>query len=157
MLAGEPHVLLMAQDITERLHLEAQLRQSQKMEAVGPLAVGSAHDFNNLLTIIQGHASLQIDGPSLTENIRSSLHEINGAAERAADLTRKLLTFSRRGMVRPKILGLNETILSLVKMLHRLLGEKTNLQTHLPTGLPNVFADTTSIEQIVMNLTHQRP
>ena len=152
-LAGEPHVLLMAQDITDRLHLESQLRQSQKMEAVGHLAAGIAHDFNNLLTIIQGHASLQLSSSSAGKNIESSLHQINGAAERAADLTRKLLTFSRRGMVRPKVVNLNAAIQSLSKMLHRLLGEKTKLVTELPGGLPNVFADTTSIEQVVMNLT----
>ncbi len=152
-LAGEPHVLLMAQDITDRLHLESQLRQSQKMEAVGHLAAGIAHDFNNLLTIIQGHASLQLSSSGAGKNIESSLHQINGAAERAADLTRKLLTFSRRGMVRLKIINLNAAIQSFSKMLHRLLGEKTKLTTQLPGGLPNVFADTTSIEQVVMNLT----
>jgi PAS domain S-box-containing protein len=152
-IGGEPHVLLMVQDVTDRHQLEAQLRQAQKMEAIGQLAAGVAHDFNNLLTIIQGHASLHLDRHNDNPELGASLHQINGAAERAADLTRKLLTFSRRGMIRPKVIDLNETILNLGKMLRRLLGEKTQLHTTLAPGLHHVLADTTSLEQVLMNLT----
>ncbi len=152
-LGGEPHVLLMAQDISDRLTLETQLRQSQKMEAIGQLAAGVAHDFNNLLTIIQGHASLHADRQNLAPELNASLHQINGAAERAADLTRKLLTFSRRGMVRLKVIDLKDTINALGRMLKRLLGERFTLKTELGEKVPNIFADSTSVEQVLMNLT----
>ena len=152
-LAGERHVLLMAQDMTDRQQLENQLRQAQKMEAVGQLAAGIAHDFNNLLTIIQGHASMHLDHSTLTPAVNASLHQINGAAERAADLTRKLLTFSRRGMVRPKALNINDDINNIGRMLRRLLGEKTELRFDLTERLPLVYADATSMEQVLMNLT----
>ena len=152
-LAGEPHVLLMAQDMTERHALENQLRQAQKMEAVGQLAAGIAHDFNNLLTIIQGHASMHLDNPALEVSVNASLHQINGAAERAADLTKKLLTFSRRGMVRPKVLNLNDDISNIGRMLRRLLGEKVDLSFDLKPMLPRIHADATSMEQVLMNLT----
>jgi two-component system, cell cycle sensor histidine kinase and response regulator CckA len=141
------------QDISDRLTLETQLRQSQKMEAIGQLAAGVAHDFNNLLTIIQGHASLHLDRTQVSEEINASLHQINGAAERAADLTRKLLTFSRRSMVRPKVLDLKETINTLTRMLRRLLGERISLRTDFAPDLPHIMADATSIEQVLMNLT----
>jgi PAS domain S-box-containing protein len=152
-IAGEPHILMMVQDISERLHLENQLRQAQKMEAIGQLSAGIAHDFNNLLTIIQGHASLHRNTAGVSREVANSLSQISGAAERAADLTRKLLTFSRRNMVRPQVLNLNGTIHSLGTMLHRLLGEKIGLKTTLTDGLRAIFADTTSIEQVLMNLT----
>jgi PAS domain S-box-containing protein len=152
-LSGEPHVLLMAQDISERLQLENQLRQAQKMEAIGQLAAGIAHDFNNLLTIIQGHASLHANSTALPREVSGSLQQISGASERAADLTRKLLTFGRRGMMRPRVLDLNETIQNLGKMLRRVMGEKTQLRTELAERIPAIFADVTSVEQILMNLT----
>ena len=152
-LAGEKHVLIMAQDLTERHQLENQLRQAQKMEAVGQLAAGIAHDFNNLLTIIQGHASMHLDDPALEASVNASLHQINGAGERAADLTKKLLTFSRRGMVRPKVLDLNDDIHNIGRMLRRLLGEKLQLNFNLKPMLPRIYADGTSMEQVLMNLT----
>jgi PAS domain S-box-containing protein len=152
-LSNEKHILLMAQDITERQQLENQLRQSQKMEAVGQLAAGIAHDFNNLLTIIQGHASIHLDAPALPLSVNTSLHQINGAAERAADLTRKLLAFSRRGMLRPKVLDLNEDIATVGQMLRRLLGEKVDLRLNLMPTPALVNADPTSLEQVLMNLT----
>ncbi len=95
IIGGEAHLLLMVLDISERLNLEAQLRQAQKMEAIGQLAAGVAHDFNNLLTIIQGHASLQLTLPGHDEDSIDSLQQIALASERAADLTRQLLAFSR--------------------------------------------------------------
>jgi PAS domain S-box-containing protein len=151
-IAGEPHILLMAQDISGRIHLENQLRQAQKMEAIGQLAAGIAHDFNNLLTIIQGHATLHRNTTGAPPAMSNSLVQISSAADRAADLTRKLLTFSRRNMVRPQVIDLNKTIHSLGTMLHRLLGEKVGLRTTLSDGLRAVFADVTSIEQVLMNL-----
>jgi len=152
-LAGEPHVLLMVQDISGRLQLENQLRQAQKMEAIGQLAAGISHDFNNLLTIIQGHASLHRNSAGIPREVSNSLNQISGAAERAAELTRKLLTFSRRNMVRPRVLTLNDAINNLITMLHRLLGERIQLKAHLSEGLEPVFADVTGVEQILMNLT----
>jgi two-component system, cell cycle sensor histidine kinase and response regulator CckA len=151
-LAGEAHLLLMVQDISGRVALEHQLRQSQKMEAVGQLAAGVAHDFNNLLTVIQGHASMHLDREYVPEEINVSLQQINNAADRAADLTRKLLTFSRRNMVRPKVLEVAATITSLGRMLRRVLGEKIRLQAEFPAPLPCIMADETSIEQVLMNL-----
>ena len=152
-VAGQPHVLMMAQDISDRLQLEHQLRQAQKMEAVGQLAAGIAHDFNNLLTIIQGHASLHRNAPGMPREVGNSLTQITTAAECAADLTRKLLTFSQRNMVRPKVIKLNEIIKKLGGMLHRLLGERVELVTKFTPGLHPIFADSTSIEQVLMNLT----
>ena len=153
VIAGEPHVLLMAQDISGRLELETQLRQAQKMEAIGQLAAGIAHDFNNLLTIIQGHASLHRNSAGASPAVSNSLLQISGAAERAADLTRKLLTFSRKNMVRPQVINLNTAIQSLGNMLRSVLGEKVVLQTTLLDGLRAIFADVTSMEQVLMNLT----
>ncbi|MEO6787729.1 MAG: ATP-binding protein, partial [Chthoniobacteraceae bacterium] len=152
-IAGEPHILLMAQDISGKLELESQLRQAQKMEAVGQLAAGIAHDFNNLLTIIQGHASLHCATAGVSPAVANSLSQISSAAERAADLTRKLLTFSCRNMVRPRVFKLNDTIKSLGEMLHRVLGEKVVLKTALSADLRRVFADATSVEQVLMTLT----
>ncbi len=152
-IAGEPHILLMAQDISGRLELETQLRQAQKMEAIGQLAAGIAHDFNNLLTIIQGHATLHRNTAGAPPAVANSLVQISSAAERAADLTRKLLTFSRRNMVRPQVVDLNRTIQSLGNMLRSVLGEKVVLQTTLLDGLRAIFADITSVEQVLMNLT----
>ncbi len=153
VIAGEPHILLMAQDVSARLELETQLRQAQKMEAIGQLAAGIAHDFNNLLTIIQGHASLHRNSDGASPAVSNSLVQIGSAAERAADLTRKLLTFSRRNMVRPQVLNLNSAIQNLGNMLRSVLGEKVVLQTTLHEGLRAIFADVTSIEQVLMNLT----
>ncbi len=153
LIAGEPHVLLMAQDISGRIELETQLRQAQKMEAIGQLAAGIAHDFNNLLTIIQGHATLHRGSPGTPPPVANSLVQIANAAERAADLTRKLLTFSRRNMVRPQVLNLNIAIKSVGNMLRSVIGEKVVLQTTLLDGLRAIFADVTSIEQVLMNLT----
>ncbi|MEO6738819.1 MAG: response regulator [Chthoniobacteraceae bacterium] len=152
-VGGAPHILLMAQDISDRLQLETQLRQAQKMEAVGQLAAGVAHDFNNLLTIIQGHASLHQGASGASCEALNSLAQISIAAERAADLTRKLLTFSRRNMVRPRVIDLNDAVRNLTSELSRLLGEKITLQTNLAGGVRPVFADITSIEQALVNLT----
>jgi len=153
IIGGEPHILLMVLDISERLNLEAQLRQAQKMEAIGQLAAGVAHDFNNLLTIIQGHASLQLTLPGHDEDAIDSLQQIALASERAADLTRQLLAFSRRQVMRPRVLHLNALIRDLTTMLRRLIGEQIELRCDLGENVSPVWADQTGLEQVVMNLT----
>jgi PAS domain S-box-containing protein len=152
-LSGQPHVLMMIEDISERLRLESQLRQAQKMEAVGQLAAGVAHDFNNLLTIIEGHASLQLANLDHTRDTIESLTQIETAAEKAADLTRQLLAFSRRQIMRPRPISLNKLVEGLLSMLRRVLGERISIQCDLQPGLPLILADQTSVEQVVMNLT----
>ncbi len=147
-----PHVLLIAQDVTDRLILEASLRQSQKMEAIGQLAAGVAHDFNNLLTVIQGHASLQLASGGMGKDIGESLQQIEEAAERAAEVTRQLLAFSRRQIMRPRPLDMNTVIVGLSAMLRRLIGERVDLRCLPCDSIPRVLADQTCLEQVLMNL-----
>ncbi|HXR47027.1 MAG TPA: PAS domain S-box protein [Candidatus Limnocylindrales bacterium] len=136
----------------QRRHLEEQLRQSQKMEAVGQLAGGVAHDFNNLLTVIQGNASLLLN-PQLDTAERSGCsRQIVQAAERAASLTRQLLIFSRKQVMRPANVDLNEVVANMTKMLRRVLGEDIVLQTNYVSELALIHADTGMIEQVLMNL-----
>jgi PAS domain S-box-containing protein len=139
-------------DVTERKQLEEQLRQSQKMEAFGQLAGGVAHDFNNLLTVILGHIALLQLQESLNPEQTAGLTEIARAAERAANLTRQLLTFSRRQLFQPKPLDLNEVVANTSKMLQRLIGEHIGLETHFAPGGAPVMADRTMMEQILINL-----
>jgi PAS domain S-box-containing protein len=141
-----------AGDITDRQNLEAQLRQSQKMESVGQLAGGIAHDFNNILTVIQGHVSLLSLGAGLPEGAVESAEQISLAADRAANLTRQLLTFSRRQVMQPKTLDLNEVVNNMTKMLRRILGEDITLQVNYAPSLPLVQADPGMMEQILLNL-----
>jgi signal transduction histidine kinase/HAMP domain-containing protein/ActR/RegA family two-component response regulator len=140
-------------DITDRLNLEEQLRQSQKMESVGQLAAGVAHDFNNMLTIIQGHSSALLAKPILPSNILDPLQAIYFAAERAAGLTRQLLMFSRKNVIQSDLLDLREVVSNMSKMLERLLGETIQLQCRLPLELPAMEGDTGMIEQVIMNLS----
>jgi two-component system cell cycle sensor histidine kinase/response regulator CckA len=146
-------------DLTERRaadavrsSLELQLRQSQKMEAVGKLAGGIAHDFNNLLTVIQGQGLLLESGLLPDEERPAAIAAIVQAAEKAAELTRQLLTFSRRGTARLAPADLNGIVLDLGKLLRRLIGADIELQTHLAPGLVGVEADTSMMEQVLMNL-----
>lgn len=139
-------------DITSRLNLEGQLRQSQKMESVGLLAAGVAHDFNNMLTIIQGHAGIVMARPGLPPGLLDSLQAIYFAAERAAGLTRQLLMFSRKNVMQPQPLNLRELVGNMSKMMHRLLGETITLEFNPPPELPAVQADAGMIEQVIMNL-----
>ena len=142
-----------AHDLTERRELENDLRQSQKMESIGRLAAGVAHDFNNILTIIQGHCDfLQADRKNLARHMES-INEMTSAAERAANLTRQLLMFSRKQPLRPTQLEVNQLISQLAKMLQRLLGEQIHLECSYGTGLPTVLADAVMIEQVVINLS----
>jgi len=141
-----------AGDVTERQNLEAQLRQAQKMESVGQLAGGVAHDFNNILTVIQGHTSLLAMG-KLPDEALDSARQIGLAADRAANLTRQLLTFSRRQIIQPKNLDLNEVVNNMTRMLRRLLGEDITLQVNYAPSLPLIHADPGMMEQILMNLS----
>ncbi|HTL18347.1 MAG TPA: ATP-binding protein, partial [Patescibacteria group bacterium] len=140
------------EDITARLSLEAQLRQSQKMESVGQLAAGVAHDFNNMLTIIQGHSGMLLAKSGQRPELLESAQAIYFAAERAANLTRQLLMFSRKNVMQPKLVDLREIVSHMSKMLERLLGETVRLEFHPPAVMPLVMADTGMVEQIIMNL-----
>jgi signal transduction histidine kinase/CheY-like chemotaxis protein len=140
-------------DITERLNLEAQLRQSQKMESVGQLAAGVAHDFNNMLTIIQGHSSALLARPTLPPDVLDPLQAVYFAAERAAGLTRQLLMFSRKNVIQPDLLDLREVVGNMSKMLQRLLGETIQLEFRPPPELPAIEGDIGMIEQVIMNLS----
>ena len=140
------------EDITERLNLEAQLRHSQKMESIGQLAAGVAHDFNNVLTIIKGHADLLLARDNLPADYSGSLERISSAADRAANLTRQLLTFSRRQVMQPQVLGLNDVIHNVARMLERTLGENIAVRFDLASDLPPIYADAGMLEQTIMNL-----
>ncbi len=142
-----------AEDITQQLSLEEQLRQSQKMESVGQLAAGVAHDFNNMLTIIQGHSSSLLAKPGLPSEMLDPVQAVYFAAERAAGLTRQLLMFSRKNVMQLQPLDLRETVGNMSKMLQRLIGETVALDFHPPEALPLVPADTGMVEQVVMNLS----
>jgi two-component system cell cycle sensor histidine kinase/response regulator CckA len=145
-------VLGVYQDITDRKRLEEQLRQSQKMEAVGQLAGGIAHDFNNLLTVILGNAELLRHLPAGSSEATPLAEDIHAAADRAATLTRQLLTFSRRHPSRPEIVDLNEVVAALGGLLGRLLGARVAVQTELSPTPVRVLADRGHLEQVVMNL-----
>lgn len=149
---GEPARLAAVRDITERKLLEEQLRQSQKLEAVGQLAGGIAHDFNNLLTVINGYSELILKRLPAQDPGRSNLEEIRKAGDRAASLTRQLLAFSRKQVLQPRVLNLNAIVSDLEKMLNRLIGEDIELRTLLSTDLGSIKADPGQVEQIVMNL-----
>ena len=135
----------------ESMRLEQQLRQAQKMEAIGRLAGGVAHDFNNLLTIITGYTQLSMQDPNNPD--RSNLEQIMKAAERAGALTQQLLAFSRRQALEPKIFDLNELVVNMEKMLRRVLGEDIDLVTLPKAKTAKVKADPNQLEQVIMNLT----
>jgi two-component system cell cycle sensor histidine kinase/response regulator CckA len=140
-----------AEDITRQRVLEDQFRQAQKMESIGQLAGGVAHDFNNILTVIQGHASLLLSNSSLDAEAQESAGEISLAAERAANLTRQLLTFSRRQVIQLRELNLDDVIDAVIKMLGRILGAHISLK-FTRSVLPPILADAGMMEQILMNL-----
>ena len=142
----------MVVDITERKLLEAQLAQSQKMEAIGQLAGGVAHDFNNLLTAIIGYAQLASMDQSQTESTRKYIRAVKTAADRATGLTKQLLAFSRRQVIVPVVLNLNELVIDLDNMLRRLIGADIELVTITSADLGSVKADPGQIEQVIMNL-----
>ncbi len=142
----------MLRDVTGQRDLENQLRQAQKMEAVGRLAGGVAHDFNNLLTAILGYADLMALALPDDSPLRHNADEIKAAAQRGADLTRQLLAFSRRQVLAPETLDLNQTVTTIEKLLRRLIGEDIELVIELDPGLGAVRADPSQIEQVLLNL-----
>jgi PAS domain S-box-containing protein len=140
------------EDFTERRRLEEQFRQAQKMEAVGRLAAGVAHDFNNLLTVVIGYSDLLLQRLSADDGIRRRMEEIKKAGERGSWLTRQLLAFSRKQVLKPQVLDLNSLLTNVDQMLRRVIGEDVELVTHVPPGLGRVKADPGQIEQVIMNL-----
>ena len=139
-------------DTSERVALEERLRQSQKMEAVGRLAGGVAHDFNNLLTIILGYSQILKEGLPAGSRLSDSTAQIKSAAERAAGITRQLLAFSRKQVLSPRVMNLNDTVLNLDSLLRRLIGEDIEVLTVPANHLGTVKADPGQIEQVIMNL-----
>ena len=146
------HITMILNDITGRKRLEDQLRQSQKMEAIGTLAGGIAHDFNNLLTTIAGYSELLLEMLPVTTRSHSYTKQINRAAEQAALLTQQLLAFSRRQVLQPRTLNLNDAINRLQTMLKPLIGEDVLIRTILDPGIGNVKVDPGQLEQVIMNL-----
>ncbi len=134
------------------LTLQEQLRQSQKMEAIGRLAGGIAHDFNNLLTVISGYSQLSLSTPQEGNPLRENLSEIQRATERAAALTRQLLAFSRRQILDMRLIDLNLIVQDLDKMLRRVIGEDIELVTLLDKNLWKIKSDPSQIEQVILNL-----
>jgi PAS domain S-box-containing protein len=139
-------------DITERKSLEEQLRQAQKMEAIGQLAGGIAHDFNNLITVITGYSELLLSRYSADNPERPKIEEILKAGNRASQLTRQLLAFSRKQVLQPKVVSLNDIVAGIEKMLQRLIGENILLASVTEPRLWNVLVDPSQIEQVIMNL-----
>ena len=149
---GRAHQILgISTDITERRHLEKQLLQAQKMEAVGRLAGGVAHDFNNLLTVIASYTDLLLQDLESSAQ-RADVEEIRRASERATDLTRQLLAFSRTQVLQPTTLSVNTVVTNIEKMLARLIGADIELTTTLATDVGSVSADAGQLEQVIMNL-----
>ena len=139
-------------DITERRQLESQLRQAQKMEAVGQLAGGVAHDFNNLLTVIGGRCYLMLAKLDPDHALRHEVELVRGAAERAARLTHQLLAFSRKQVLEPRVLDLNETVTGIEPLLRRLIGEDIEIAVTHGADLGRVKADAGQLEQVILNL-----
>jgi PAS domain S-box-containing protein len=140
------------QDITDRRQLEDQLRQAQKMEAIGRLAGGVAHDLNNALTAIAGYAELALGEVEPGHAARTDIEEIRRATERAASVTRQLLAFSRKQLLEPRPFDLNGTVTSLSRMLSRLLGPDINVQAVVANSVPPILGDPSQVEQAVVNL-----
>ncbi len=145
-------VIVHKEDITERVLLEQQLLQSQKMEAVGQLAGGVAHDFNNLLSVILSYTELGIESLTAGDPLREDLTEVRAAGLRATELTRQLLAFSRRQVLQPRVLDLTEIVSQMKSMLDRLLGEDVRLSILPSSDVGRVLADPGQLEQVVMNL-----
>jgi two-component system, cell cycle sensor histidine kinase and response regulator CckA len=146
---GRDASLVLANDVSERKRLEQRLSDAEKMEAIGRLAGGVAHDFNNLLTVISGYASLLLAGE---ETPREELAEIAHAAEQASALTRQLLAFSRRQVMHPTVLDVNQIIAGMKSMLHRIIGEDIGVGVQLADDLAPVEADQAQLERVVLNL-----
>jgi two-component system, cell cycle sensor histidine kinase and response regulator CckA len=150
---GKPRRMIgTVQDVTVRRQLEDQLRQAQKMEAIGRLAGGIAHDLNNALTAIAGYAELALGEVEADHPARPDVEEIRRAAERAGSVTRQLLAFSRKQLLEPRIFDLNNTITGIARLLSRLLGADVQVETHLSDEPLTVLGDPGQVEQAVINL-----
>jgi two-component system, cell cycle sensor histidine kinase and response regulator CckA len=150
IMEGRRAALVLAHDVTERRRLEERLTQAEKMEAIGRLAGGVAHDFNNLLTVISGYTELLLARSETTG--REQLGEIAHAAEQAAALTRQLLAFSRRQVLHPRVLDLDEIVGGMEPMVRRIIGDDVNVGVRLAGGLPAVEADQAQLERVILNL-----
>jgi signal transduction histidine kinase len=135
-----------------RIHLENELAQSRRLEAIGQLAGGVAHDFNNLIMVISSHADFVAEALPLDHPVQEDLAEVRTATQRAAELTRQLLVFSRRDLVQPSVLDVNATISDVVSLLRRTLGEDVRLHSELSSDLPRVLSDPGELQQVLMNL-----
>jgi len=145
-------VIVHTEDVTARIKLEHQFRQAQKMEAVGRLAGGVAHDFNNLLSVILSYSTMAFDDLKEADPLRDDMEAIMKAGQRATELTRQLLAFSRQQILQPRVVNLNRILSGMTAMLARLLGEDIRLTTVPELDIGNVLADPGQIEQVVMNL-----
>jgi len=152
LYAGKRVRLVVAQDISERRNLELQLRQAQKMEAIGRLAGGVAHDFNNLLMVIKGHTELLLNELPPSDHIAHKIEQIDRSADRAAALTRQLLAFSRLQILQPQVINLNSVVEEMGKLLPRMIGEDIELVVRADQELGAIRADASQMEQIIMNL-----
>jgi two-component system, cell cycle sensor histidine kinase and response regulator CckA len=150
--AGRRVRLMVAQDVSERQSLEEQLRQAQKMEAVGRLAGGVAHDFNNLLMVIKGHTELLLNALPASDQISRKIEHIDRAADRATALTRQLLAFSRMQVLQPRVMNLNSIVEDMGNLLPRLIGEDIELVIRPSSALGMIRADGSQMEQVIMNL-----
>lgn len=155
-IGDQTRVVTTIRDVTEQKRLEDQFRQAQKMEAIGQLAGGVAHDFNNILTVIFAHVELMRDavqsGRTDTDQLLSDLSEIERSSSRAASLTRQLLTFSRRQVIKPRVLDPNRILTDMEKMLRRLIREDIDLKVRCDPNVWRIHADAGQIEQVLMNL-----
>ena len=149
---GLPAVLTVARDVTSRLRLEEELRQAQRMEAVGRLAGGVAHDFNNLLTVITSYSELILAGLEPGAPLVNDVREIRHAADRAASLTRQLLSFSRRQVLQPAPVDISEAVRSTEGLLRRLISSEIRIESHLDASAGLVLADRGQLEQVIVNL-----
>jgi two-component system, cell cycle sensor histidine kinase and response regulator CckA len=145
-------IIAYTEDITGRKNLEEQLQQAQKLESIGRLAGGVAHDFNNMLGVILGHAELVLEDLPNDSGLRSDIEEIQKAAQRSANRTRQMLAFARRQTIIPKILNLNETVESMLKMLRRLIGENVELAWEPALSLDPILIDPVQVDQVLANL-----
>ena len=152
MYQGQPGAVVFARDVTERKRLEAQLAQSQRMEAIGRLAGGIAHDFNNMLTVIIGSAEMLLSGCSPGDPTSEALSDILTAARQSAGLTRQLLAFARKQTIRPRIVNLNEVLPETLKMLRRLVGEDVVVSCQPGESIWPVYIDPGQVDQILTNL-----
>jgi PAS domain S-box-containing protein len=150
--AGRSVRLVVAQDVSERQLLESQLRQAQKMEAIGRLAGGVAHDFNNLLMVIKGHTELLLNVLPPSDQVARKIEQIDRSADRATALTRQLLAFSRMQVLQPRAMNLNSVVEEMGKLIPRLIGEDIELIVRSSADLGTIRADASQMEQVIMNL-----